>query len=160
WPSNRMNADRWRAENKVDRSLNAFCPTSVFVNFMKGILGPQLRQTHAKGALRPPRFPYPGAFYFAALAAGAAAGAEVAGAAAGASVCIASAPCFSPLISISPPLLRMNSAKPANNAKPTAIFHIPLLSKKKPSGAESLEIAPAYPAGALTHFTRKNQSLA
>jgi hypothetical protein len=75
----------------------------------------------------------------AAGAAGAAAGAAAAGAAAagasagageGAGACTASAPCFSPLMSkLSPPLEITNKAKPANTAKPTAIFHITFLQK-------------------------------
>ncbi|MEY4235304.1 MAG: hypothetical protein RLZZ454_562, partial [Pseudomonadota bacterium] len=53
-------------------------------------------------------------------------------AAAGASVWLVS-PCFSPPISISPPLLKMNKAKPAKMAKAKIIFHIRFPSKKRPS---------------------------
>ena len=43
------------------------------------------------------------------------------------------APCFSPPMSISPPLLSKNSASAANKIKPTTIFHIPnFFSKKRP----------------------------
>lgn len=72
--------------------------------------------------------------YLLALAAGdeatieaGAAGADatdVDAAAAGSGAWVASAPCFSPLMSMSPPLLKINNAKPANTAKPTTIFHI------------------------------------
>jgi len=47
---------------------------------------------------------------------------------------------------------------PANSAKPTAIFHIPLPSKKSSRSGEPE--SPGLETGALTHFTRKNQSLA
>jgi hypothetical protein len=68
--------------------------------------------------------------YLLALAVGAeatagagATAAEAAGAA-GSGAWVASEPCFSPLMSMSPPLLKINKAKPAKTAKPTTIFHI------------------------------------
>lgn len=94
--------------------------------------------------------------YWLAAEAGAwAAGAAGAGAAAGlaGSAWVASAPCFSPPMSISPPLLKMNKAKPANTTKPKAIFHIPISLTKKAPGQRACQSvrAPHVPRTAFTH---------
>lgn len=76
-----------------------------------------------------------------------------AGAAAGA--CVASLPCFSPLMSISPPLDSMKIASAANTAKPASIFHMVLDSYcLKPVGPG---LAPARP---LVGDNERRQSLA
>ena len=65
------------------------------------------------------------------LLAGAGAAAGAAGASAGAGTCTASAPCFSPVMSIlSPPCEMTYKARPAKIANPIAIFHI-VFSKNK-----------------------------